>query len=165
MKKSKLKFSASNRNGNLIAYVHSDPKTHMLLGVKEDSDVKKSICLLAEHLQGKVEEGILYDVEIKPMLHSSGYVVMSAVPAKFSVEIVEDVLPKVYYKVIVQFGNRKFYYDPLGGKSTASRTMAGVIDSLKARVDIANIDQVISDFVQHAKHIQEVMAQHGYIAY
>lgn len=165
MKKTKLKFSASNRNGNLIAYVHYDRETHMLMGIPESSEEKKSICVLAEHLQGKLQEGLLYDVELKPMLRSNGYVVMTAVPSKFCAEIVNEIIPKVSYKVIVQFGNRKFYYDPMHGGSSASRTMNGVIESLKARPDLANIDLVIEDFTKHAKHLQETAALHGFIFY
>ncbi len=61
MQKSQIKFTKSERTGELIGFVSRHSKTHQLKGVREDSRYGKQICVLSEDLKGTVEPNVLYE--------------------------------------------------------------------------------------------------------
>jgi hypothetical protein len=162
IEKSQIKFVVSDKTGETVGFVSRHSKTKLLKGVRENSQYGKKICVLAEHLKGSIIPNILYEVELKPMLKGNGYVVVSAVQAKFKALIETIIVPKSIYQVIITFGNKTFYYDPVDGKSPSSRTMEGVLKLLESRNDIEDLEEVIADFRKHARVIKEAMSRDGY---
>lgn len=162
VEKTQLKFEKSGKTGELVGFV-SKTKENRLKGVREDSIYKKRICILADQLKGSVLPNTLYDVELKPMHRGkNGYVVTSAVQVLFSATVESVTTPKKCYQVIVRFGNKIVYFDPLRGKTPSSRTKAGVLEILNQRTDIANQSGVISDFTDHADELILQMREDGY---
>lgn len=160
--KTQLKFIKSEKTGEMIGFV-SKTKNNKLKGVNEDSTYGKRICVLSEQLKGSIRPKTLYDVELKPMHNGKcGYVVISATQKLFEAYIESIIVPKKVYKVIVRFGLKSIYFDPINGKTASSRTIEGVLDILNTRHDIANQDGVISDFVDRATELLEQMKEDGY---
>ena len=102
---SQLKFAKSERTGELIGFVSRHPKNQKLIGVREDSRFGKQICVLSEHLKSQVEPDVLYEVELKPMHKANGYVVVSATPVLYEVQVETIIVPKSIYQVTVTFEN------------------------------------------------------------
>lgn len=162
---SQLKFAKSERTGELIGFVSRHPKNQKLIGVREDSRFGKQICVLSEHLKGQVEPDVLYEVELKPMHKANGYVVVSATPVLYEVQVETIIVPKSIYQVTVTFENRykTFYFDPKDGKSIQSRTCEGVLSVLRERKDLKNKEGVIQDYLRQAKALVRRMEMDGYI--
>lgn len=162
---SQLKFAKSERTGELIGFVSRHPKNHKLIGVREDSRFGKQICVLSEHLKGQIEPDVPYEVELKPMHKANGYVVVSATPALFRVQVETIIVPKSLYQVIVTFQNRykTFYFDPKDGKSPQSRTIDGLLFILNERKDIENKEGVIRDYLRQAEALVRRMEIDGLI--
>lgn len=165
LEKSQLKFAKSEQTGELIGFVSRHPKTHKLIGVREDSRFGKQICVLSEHLKGEIDPGVPYEVELKPMHKANGYVVVAATPVLFRVQVETIIVPKSLYQVTVTFQNgyKTFYFDPKDGKSTQSKTCEGVLSILSERKDIENKDEVIQDYLRQAKALVRRMEMDGYI--
>lgn len=163
VEKTQLKFAKSEETGKLIGFVSRHSKTQKLLGVREDSRFGKKICVLSEELNGIVQPNKLYAVELKPMHNGLGYVVVAARPILFQAQVGTLIVPKSIYQVTVTFGNKTVYFDPKDGKSTSSRTLAGVIKVLRERNDIENTEFVIEDLTNQAKQLVERMASDGFI--
>lgn len=162
--KTLLKFAKSERTGELVGFV-SKTKNNKLKGVREDSKYGKRICVLSENLKGCIVPDTLYEVELKPMHGGkNGYVVVCAVQRFFEAVVESVVIPGKTYQVIVRFGGKTVYFDPVNGKTASSRTKEGVLDILNNRRDIANQDEVISDFIDRAAELLERMEQDGYQA-
>ena len=117
----------------------------------------------SEDLKGTVEPNVLYSVELKPMHKAKGYVVVAATPIQFSAKVETIIVPKTLYKVTVSFGNKTIYLDPKDGKSAMSRTLDGVLQVLKERKDIENLEEVLSDFIKQAQAMIYRFEQDGYI--
>lgn len=153
-----LKFAPSEKTGELIGFVSRHSKTKQLRGVREDSPYKKKICVLSEDLKGKVLPNILYTVELKAMHTGSGFVVVAATPVLFKAIIETQVIPQKIYRATINFGNKVVYFDPLGGKSHSSRTIAGVVSLLRHRTDIEDQNDVIEQFkIEAAKLIRQMI--------
>ena len=155
-----LKFVKSERTGELVGFV-SKTKDNVLKGVREDSIYRKRICLLSEELKGSVLPNILYEVELKPM-HSgkNGYVVTTRVV--FSATVESYIVPGKKYQVLVHFGGKTVYFDPLQGKTSSSRTKEEALAALNKRNDIADQNIVISDFIDRADELIHQMKEDGY---
>lgn len=162
LEKTQLKFIKSEENGELIGFVSRNPVTKKLMGVNENSKFKKRICLLSEELKGSVIPKILYDVELKLMNQGNGYIVVAAVPKLFAAKITSTIIPRSVYRIKVAFGLKKIYFDPLRGKTPSSRTLKGVLEELNGRHDLAEIDRVISDFIDQANKLLTKMQEDGY---
>lgn len=157
-----LKFVKSERTGELVGFV-SKTKDNVLKGVREDSIYRKRICLLSEELKGSVLPNILYDVELKPMHRGkNGYVVTAATRVVFSATVESYIVPGKKYQVLVHFGGKTVYFDPLHGKTSSSRTKEGVLAALNKRNDIADQNIVISDFIDRADELIRQMHEDGY---
>ena len=147
-----LKFVKSERTGELVGFV-SKTKDNVLKGVRE----------VSEELKGSVLPNILYEVELKPM-HSgkNGYVVTAATRVVFSATVESYIVPGKKYQVLVHFGGKTVYFDPLQGKTSSSRTKEGVLAALNKRNDIADQNIVISDFIDRADELIHQMKEDGY---
>lgn len=161
--KSQIKFAKSERTGELIGFVSRHSKTRQLKGVREDSRFGKQICVLSEDLKGTIEPNVLYSVELKPMHKANGYVVVAATPVQFPARVESIIVPKALYKVTMTFGNKTVYFDPKDGKSSMSKTIDGVLDILKERRDIRNLEGVIEDFTRQAQALVRRFEMDGFI--
>lgn len=159
--KTQLKFVKSPETGKLVGFV-SRTKDNILKGVREESIYRKRICILSEELEVNVHPDTLYDVELKPMHRKNGYVVTSAVRVLFDATVESFIVTGKIYRVIVHFGGKTVYFDPLNGKTPSSRTKAGVLAILNKRNDIADQSGVISDFLDRADEIIRRMREDGY---
>lgn len=162
LEKTQLKFIKSPQNGELIGFVSRNLVTKKLRGVKENSKFKKRICLLSEELKGSIIPKILYIVELKLMNQGNGYIVVAAEPKLFPAKITSKIIPRYVYRIKVVFGLKKIYFDPLWGKTPSSRTLQGVLEELNGRQDLADSDQVISDFIDQANALLNRMQEDGY---
>lgn len=159
--KTQLKFVKSPKTGKFVGFV-SKTKDNILKGVREESIYRKRICILSEELERMVLPDTLYDVELKPMHRKNGYVVTSAVRVLFNATVESFVVPGKKYQVIVHFGGKTVYFDPLNGRTSSSRTKAGVLAILNKRNDISNQNGVISDFLDRAEEVIRQMREDGY---
>lgn len=160
--KTQLKFVKSEKTGELIGFV-SKMKDNKLKGVREDSVYGKRICILSEALKGSILPNTLYNVELKPMHGGkNGYVVTAATQVFFTATVESIIIPEKTYQVIVRFGGKTVYFDPVNGKTSSSRTKKGVLEILNKRNDIANQDEVISDFLDRADELIRQMREDGY---
>ena len=160
--KTQIKFTKSERTGEMIGFVSRHSKTRQLKGVREDSRYGKQICVLSEDLKGTIEPNVLYAVELKSMHNANGYVVVAATPVQFPAIVETIIIPNVSYKVTATFGNKTIYLDPKEGKSAMSRTLEGVLPVLKARKDIKNQEEVITEFIKQAQELIRRFEQDGY---
>ena len=150
LEKSQIKFAKSQQSGEIIGFVSRLSKTKKLRGVRENSPFGKKICVLSDELKGLIIPNILYNVELKTMHKSNGYVVVSAVPIRFKAHVKTVVIPPETYQVHITFGNKTIYFDPKNGKSPSSNTIDGVLNVLKGRQDIDNLEPVIENFKKQA---------------
>ena len=74
----RLKFEVSKETKTLIGFVTRSSATWRLRGVSEKDECPKKICVLAQDLQGLIEPGIVYEVELRPMRKGNGFIVISA---------------------------------------------------------------------------------------
>lgn len=163
VEKSQVKFTKNPKNGEIIGFVSRLPHSNKLMGVREDSEFRKRICVLSNELKGSIVPNALYEVELRPMHNGkNGYVVTAATRIFFEAEVQQIIKPHKEYKIIVRFGLKSIYFDPLGGKSESSRTLHGVLKVLNTRQDIANADGVISDFLDRAQELLQRMKEDGY---
>lgn len=162
LEKSQIKFAKSEQSGELIGFVSRHSKTKKLKGVREGSTYGKQICVLSEDLKDTILPNILYEVELKAMHNSKGYVVVSAIPIQFKAKIEKTIIRNAVYQVTITFGNKTIYFDPKDGKSPSSRTLDGVIDLLNTRNDIENLPQVIEELRKEATDVIKTMRRDGY---
>ncbi|MDR1716075.1 MAG: hypothetical protein LBS20_09525 [Prevotella sp.] len=162
LEKSQIKFARSEETGELIGFVSRHSKTKKLKGVREDSIFGKKICVLSEDLKGLVVPNILYDVELKGMHQSNGYVVVSAMPVLFKARVDTVIVTKSIYQVNISFGNKTIYFDPVSGKSPSSKTVEGALCIINERMDIMDKEKVIEDFSKQALMLVQRMEKDGY---
>lgn len=163
IEKTRLKFAISEETKEVIGFVTRSSTTRRLRGVSEQNDSPKKICVLSEDLKGLIQPGIVYDVELKPMRKGNGYVVISATRPKYKAEFETVIVPKAVYQVRITFGHKIIYFDPKDGNSPSSRTVSGVEKALRARKDLADIEEVIEQFRVVADKLLEKIEQDGYI--
>lgn len=161
VEKTQLKFAVSEATGKLIGFVSRHSKTRQLRGVREDSHYKKKICVLSEELAGQIRPNILYSVELKAMHNSHGFVVVAASPVLFRPSIETVLTPAGTYRIVISFGNKTVYFDPVHGKSYTSKTLSGVIALLRKRTDIEDLDRVIERFKAEAEKLKHLMIDAG----
>lgn len=161
LEKSQIKFAESEETGEIIGFVSRHSKTKKLKGVRESSHYGKKICVLSEDLKGRIVPNVLYDVELKQMHNQNGYVVVSAMPVKFKGQL-KTTMSKDICQVTITFGNKTIYFDPVGGKSSSSKTIEGVVEILRERQDIADLDSTIKEFETQANELIAKMQKDGY---
>ena len=154
----KLRFIESKKNGELIAFVHKD-KTGRLLGINEDSQFRKLICVVSAELKklGTVKPGILYDVEMVPMGIKQGYVVKSAEVSKFSAHIKTEIVPKAIYRITVKFGHKTLIFDPFDPQNSKQENAKNIEDVLASREDVYNPTYAIERFRKAANFLLKRM--------
>jgi len=163
LEKSQIKFAKSEQTGEIIGFVSRHSKTRKLKGVRENSPFGKKICVLSQDLKGCIIPNILYNVELKTMHKSNGYVVVSAIPIRFKAHVETVIVPLQTYQVHITFGNKTVYFDPKNGKSSSSKTIEGVLNVLIERQDIDNLESVIASFKKQAFSLIEQMEKdYGY---
>lgn len=162
LEKTQIKFTKCEKTGEIIGFVSRHSKTKRLKGVREDSNYGKQICVLSSDLKGKIIPNLLYNVELKPMHNGKGYVVVSADPLLFKASVDIIVIPSITYQVQIKFGNKTVYFDPQFGRTQSSKTKAGVIEVLKGRGDVEDLDSVIRDFEKKANLLISKMRADGY---
>lgn len=160
--KTLLKFSMSEKTGEIVGFV-SKTKDNKLKGVRENSPYGKRICVLSEDLKGCIVPNTLYEVELKPMHGGkNGYVAVSATRKLFEASVESVIVPGKEYRVVIRFGGKAVYFDPVGGNTPSSRTKEGVLNILNGRRDILNQDGVISDFIDRADELVKMMKDDGF---
>lgn len=165
IEQSRIKFRRCKETGEIIGLVSRKPNDQRLKGVTEKCPFGKKVCVLSEDLKGKVEPGILYDVELKEMHNKKGFVVVSATPRLFKATLETTIKPKIVYKITISFGHKVIYFDPKHGKTAFSRTLEGVLEVLNGRQDIENKEQVVEDFKKEAEMLLAQMQADGMITY
>lgn len=165
IEQSRIKFRRCEETGEIIGLVSRKPTDQQLKGVDEKSPYGKKICVLSRELKGKVEPGILYDVELTEMHNKRGFVVISATPRVFKAVIETKIIPPKVYRITVTFGHKVVYFDPKKGRSTASRTLEGALNALKNRQDIEDPEQVIHDFKIAVENLISQMEADGCVVY
>lgn len=163
IQKTRLKFAVSEETNEMIGFVTRSSTTRKIWGVDENSDSPKKICVLSEDLKGLIKPGIVYEVELKPMRKGNGYVVISAARLRYKAEFETIIIPKSVYQIRITFGHKIIYFDPKDGNSPSSRTIAGVERALRARKDLADIEEVVEQFGILANELLERVEQDGYI--
>ena len=161
LEKTRLKLLESQTKGELVGFVSRHPKAGRLLGVREDSHYGKKICLLSDHLKGKLRSNILYEVSVKPMRSGAGYVIVEAQQILFVAKVETIIIPNATYKVTVKFGNKNIYFDPLNGRTPSSTTVEGVLSILEQREDIQNKAETIQSFIMEASRMHDRMVEDG----
>lgn len=146
----KIKFIKSGQTGAYIGFVSQNPKTKRIVGVRQDSEYPKKICIIDKKLSSLIVPNILYDVTLIPMKEKDGYIAIEANPVAFRATIETSYVPKAIYKIEVKFGNKTILFDPVDGKKDSVRTVAGVREVLEKRMDIENLQGVLDDFLEAA---------------
>ena len=159
----RLKFEVSKETKTLIGFVTRSSATWRLRGVSEKDECPKKICVLAQDLQGLIEPGIVYEVELRPMRKGNGFIVISATRPKYEATFETTVIEKTVYQVRIIFGHKTIYFDPKDGNSPSSRTIAGVEKALRERQDLADTEKVIERFRAEAEKLLDRIEQGGYI--
>lgn len=162
--KTKLKFRQSELTGELVAFAYWDKAKKALLGVNEDDQKKKKICVLSNELKEKsIQPGLLYSATVHLSANKKSYVVDKLNPYKFRAKVETQIRSKCFYQTIITFGNEKIYYNPFDGKSEFSRTLEGVLGLLEAREDILNKEETISAVKRSARTVNQYLEADGYI--
>lgn len=159
---SQIKFAKSEETGELIGFVSRHSKTKKLKGVRENSAYGKQICVLSEDLKGGVLPNVLYQVELKAMHNSKGFVVISATPVQFDATFETIVVRNALYQITISFGNKIIYFDPKDGKSPSSKSIDGVLSLLASRADIKDLPMVLDRFKDEARSVLKIMEADGY---
>lgn len=158
----KLKFVKSDKTGAYVSFVTRDLSSGRVYGVRQDSDKPKKICVLDKTLARDILLNVLYSATLIPMSEKKGYVVIDATPVQFEATIETTYVPKAIYKVEVKFGNKAIRFDPKDGRMWKTKTIQGCKEVLEKRVDIANINQVVNDFVYVAYELLRKYKDDGF---
>jgi hypothetical protein len=161
IEKTRLKFAESPQTGEIIGFVSRNSKTKLLRGVAEASHYGKKVCVLSADLKGAIEQGVLYDVELKPMRLGNGYVVVSAQRTLFEAEFETVAIPGTAYQIKITFGHKTIWFDPIGGKSASSTTVDGVLGVIASREDIFDKEAVMERFRCEAAALLAAMDRDG----
>ena len=161
----KLRFIESDRNGELIAFVHVDTSKDKILGVNENVNCRKLICVLSAELKKRniVRPRILYDVKMVKMGVKQGYVVKYATPTLFSAHVKINIVPKVFYRVVVSWGHKELIYDPFNPANAQHGSLENIVREMDKRVDIYHKSYAIVRFLRAAKQVLSQMEADGFI--
>lgn len=151
--KSKLKFTESEKTGEMISFVHSS-KGSPLRGVHENDDLPKQIVLISKDISDSIEikEKVLYDVQLIPMKKGKGYLVVDISVTEF--EAIIETQPD---QITISFGNKVIFFKPRE-LNPSMGTIEGVSNLLNSRIDIKNKDLVISIFEEKAKELVDILS-------
>lgn len=143
-----LKFKRSEKTKCWIGFVTE--QNGRLLGVHETDNRRKKVCIISN--KSKLSRGILPDVLYKVKLEEVSkvcYKVVNADVVQFHAGIEMCYIPKSVYKVIAHWGNTKIVFNAMYGKymiTALSKKLAG-------RIDVKNVNDVVSDFVESCQLI------------
>ena len=158
----RLKFTRSEESGALVGFVTRKTKNSSLLGVRQNADCKKQICLVDKVLAPQIMENVLYECVLIPMTNKNGYIVIDAKPTRFEARIVSAYVKNAIYLVEVKFGNKTIRFDPFDGQRDSVRNIEACREVLEKRVDIKHLDQVVEDFNRSARTILRLMERDGH---
>lgn len=158
----RLKFCKSKRTGLPIGFVSQNPVNKRIKGVREDSEYPKTVCVVDAPLASDIILDVLYKVAIVPMKNKIGYIVIEAEPHQFRASIEISYIPKACYCVDVKFGNKTIRFDPMDGRKDSMRTLNGCRALLEKRLDIANLNEVLDEFVDAAQEIIKRFRKDGF---
>jgi hypothetical protein len=157
----KLKFIKSEQTGAYISFVSQNPKTGRIVGIRQDSEYPKKICIIDRKLSNIIIPNILYDATLIPMKEKNGYIAIEVNPVSFKATVETTYVPKALYKIEVKFGNKTILFDPVDGKKDSVRIVAGVREILEKRMDIKALQQVIDDFSEQADLLMKYYKKDG----
>lgn len=158
----RVKFAKSEKTGQPIGFISQNPVNKMYNGVREDSKFPKSVCIVDAKLVPEIILGVLYKVAVVPMHNKHGFIVIEAEPYQFKATIEQCYVPKACYIIEVKFGNQVIRFDPKDGKKDSMRTIPGCRALLEKRMDIANLADVIDEFVSAASDLIEKYRRDGF---
>lgn len=159
-----LKFELSKRdNHTLISFVSQDNVSGFLYGRRADDRWPKKICIVDDAIRETVQPGFLYMCTLTPMKLKDGYIVIEAKPHRFPAVVSMTCIPHHVYQVQVKFGQKLVWFDPKDGRKDSTRTIEGVVELLRSRIDIENQDKVIKNFRKHAELLVENFIKDGFI--
>ncbi|MFR9514436.1 MAG: hypothetical protein SNH64_03755 [Rikenellaceae bacterium] len=95
------------------------------------------------------------------MHNGTGYVIVKAELIQFEALLQMSYTPQKRYRIIITFGNKRVYFDPIDGKTSSSRTVEGVCAVLSERSEISNKEKILSDFMVEAIRLLDRMAMDG----
>lgn len=142
----KLKFVKSEKTGKLIGFVTQDPKSGYISGVRENDPRPKKVVLIDKLIVDSVLTEVLYECVLVPMENSKGYIAISCTPVQFTPVIDVTYVPKIIYKVKVQFGNHSLTFDPMNTKNPSRSVFKICRAELEKRMDIKNLQDFLVDF-------------------
>lgn len=158
--RTKLKFQKSE-TGAYIGFVSQNLKTGRIVGVRQDSEYPKKICIVDKNLACQIVPGILYDATLIPMKEKNGYIAIEISPVSFEAKIETTYVPKTFYKIEVKFGNKTVTFDPLEGKRESEKSISLVREILEKRMDIGNLPQVVEEFLETAYTLIKIAQRDG----
>lgn len=158
----RVKFTKSEKTGLPIGFVSQNPVNKRLNGVREDSKFPKSVCIVDARIAPEIVFNVLYRVALVPMHNKKGYIVIDAEPYQFKATVEVSYVPKACYIVEIKFGNQAIRFDPKDGKKDSMRTIAGCKSLLEHRLDIANVSEVVEEFVSAATEIIKKLKRDGF---
>lgn len=149
----KLKFIRSEITGGIISFVSTNPESGRIMGVRQESELPKKICIADKLLAPSIILNALYNCTLIPMKDKEGYVVIEAEPTQFKASVTTTYVKNTIYLVEVKFGNKKIRFDPFDGRKESIKDFAACRAVLEKRVDVKNITKVVEDFEHAAKSI------------
>lgn len=158
----RVKFTKSEKTGLPIGFVSQNPVNKRLNGVREDSKFSKSVCIVDAKIAPEIVFNVLYKVALVPMHNKNGYIVIDAELYQFKATIEVTYVPKACYIVEIKFGNQVIRFDPKDGKKDSMRTLSGCKALLEHRLDIANVVEVVEEFVAAATDIIKKFQRDGF---
>lgn len=158
----RVKFTKSERTGQPIGFISQNPVNKMYNGVREDSKFPKSVCIVDAKLIPEIILGVLYKVAVVPMHNKHGFIVIEAEPYQFKATIEQCYVPKACYVLEVKFGNQVIRFDPKDGKKDSMRTISGCRALLEKRMDIANLADIVDEFISAASDLVEKYRRDGF---
>lgn len=158
----KLRFAKSERDGSPISFISKNPKSGKLNGVREDRHCKKSIVLVPKEIKDEVIFGVLYEAEVSQMKNGArGYVAKSLTPVTYPAEMEVIHVRKCLYQIKIVWGNQKVMFDPFDGRNPTMKDYNKIASYLKSRVDIADRDKFVSEFISEASKLKKKMSIDG----
>lgn len=157
-----LKFIKSDVDNSYISFVSVNKRTGRVWGVRRNSPYDKMIAVLDKSLNDKVKLDTLYEVTMVRMSSKNGFIVTEINPKRFSATIETTYVPKAIYVVDIKFGNQIIRYNPFEGHIESMKDVDSLIEMLRGRTDIRNVDHVISDFREAANALNEKMRKDGF---
>lgn len=147
-----LKFKRSKLNQSLIGFVTKQGQSWR--GCRENENVNKKIVIADYQISKSMLPEILYKVTLVPMTTDKGFIAINATEIKFEA-FVTIVKNNGVYEVIVSFGNKNIVFSPMSNNGK-SNDYGKVLKVLANRIDIKDLEIVISDFAQAALEVKKL---------